>query len=72
MKTNNLTVKEALSQIRSCRKQIRPNPGFISQLVMYEQMGTTLDPKHKRFKLLQMIAAGNVMKKGKSTCKAVA
>ncbi|KAF7730602.1 phosphatase [Apophysomyces ossiformis] len=49
MKKRRLRVKEALALIKQSRPFINPNPGFIKQLRLYQEMEYSFDPQHPAY-----------------------
>ncbi|XP_055609197.1 dual specificity protein phosphatase MPK-4 [Uranotaenia lowii] len=53
----------ALHRVKSKRRFVMPNPGFINQLKLYSIMGFRIDPTNERYKLHRLkLAADNVRK----------
>lgn len=50
MKTERLSVKDALSSLRKASSKVCPNKGFMEQLQMFEEMGYKIDPMHPVYK----------------------
>ncbi|KAG1122007.1 hypothetical protein G6F42_011883 [Rhizopus arrhizus] len=49
MATQKLRWKEALAIIKQTRPFVNPNPGFIEQLKLFQEMNYTFDPKHPAY-----------------------
>jgi len=60
MATENLTLTEAIEEVRKCRPCICPNHGFKKQLQLWHQMNFTLEGKTKAHRLykLQRLSKG--------------
>lgn len=50
MATERLGVGEAIASIRQKRKVICPNQGFYEQLMLWEEMGCTLNEQHPKYR----------------------
>jgi hypothetical protein len=50
MATEGLGVGEAIASIRQKRKVICPNQGFYEQLMLWEEMGCTLNEQHPKYR----------------------
>lgn len=46
MATQKLRWKEAIAVIKRTRPFVNPNPGFIAQLKLFQNMGYVFDPNH--------------------------
>ncbi|XP_057326278.1 dual specificity protein phosphatase MPK-4 [Microplitis mediator] len=63
MKKYKMTYEDAYELVKSKRRFVGPNPGFIAQLKLYEKMGYTIDHDNVEFKMYRLqIAADNVRK----------
>ncbi|XP_058791767.1 dual specificity protein phosphatase MPK-4-like [Phymastichus coffea] len=63
MKKYNLSYNDAFEAVKKKRRFVGPNPGFIAQLKLYEDMDFTLDCTNVQFKMFQLqIAADKVRK----------
>ena len=63
MKKYNLAFNKAYEAVKNKRRFACPNPGFIAQLQLYEDMGYTVDCTNIQFKMYRMqIAADKVRK----------
>ena len=51
MATEGLGVREAIASIRQKRKVICPNQGFYEQLMLWEEMGCTVNEQHPKYRL---------------------
>ncbi|KAI8092178.1 protein-tyrosine phosphatase-like protein [Gilbertella persicaria] len=63
MATQKLRYKEALAKIRQSRPFVNPNPGFIRQLKLFQDMDYTFDSQHSaylEYKKQHPIDAGHV------------
>lgn len=49
MATQKLRWKEALAIIKRTRPFVNPNPGFINQLKLFQEMDCIFDPKHPAY-----------------------
>lgn len=53
----------ALHRVKSRRRFVLPNPGFVTQLKLFAIMNYTIDPQNDRYKLFRLkLAADNVRK----------
>ncbi|XP_013410303.1 dual specificity protein phosphatase 12 [Lingula anatina] len=50
MRKHNIGVEEALGKIEE-KRHVGPNPGFMQQLHLFEEMGSRLDQKHPKYKI---------------------
>ncbi|XP_054161201.1 dual specificity protein phosphatase 12-like [Oppia nitens] len=50
MATNGWTYERAYQLVKSRRSSVNPNPGFVNQLKLYEQMNLRLDANYKKFR----------------------
>ncbi|XP_014227363.1 dual specificity protein phosphatase MPK-4-like [Trichogramma pretiosum] len=63
MKKYNLPFDNAFETVKKKRRFVGPNPGFIAQLQLYEEMGFTIDCTNIQFKMYRLqIAADKVRK----------
>lgn len=65
MKKYQLSFAEAFERVKKKRKLICPNPGFVSQLKLYKEMGYNIDHNHPKFKLFCLTIAADKVKKVK-------
>lgn len=58
-----LTYDAALQRVKSKRRFVMPNPGFINQLKLFSIMNYRIDPQNEKYKLFRLkLAADNVRK----------
>lgn len=58
-----LTYDAALQRVKSKRRFVMPNPGFVNQLKLFSIMNYRIDPLNERYKLFRLkLAADNVRK----------
>lgn len=58
-----LTYDAALQRVKSKRRFVMPNPGFINQLKLFSIMNYRIDPLNEKYKLFRLkLAADNVRK----------
>lgn len=63
MKKHELSFADAFQMIKSKRRFVAPNPGFMAQLQLYEDMGYGVDSTNVQFKMYRLqIAADKVRK----------
>ncbi|XP_067215230.1 dual specificity protein phosphatase MPK-4 [Linepithema humile] len=63
MKKHQLSFVDALQVVKSKRRFVAPNPGFVAQLRLYEDMGYGVDSTSVQFKMYRLqIAADKVRK----------
>ncbi|XP_054153130.1 dual specificity protein phosphatase 12-like [Oppia nitens] len=55
MKKLRITANEAIERIRTVRPKINPNPGFIGQLALYEDMDYEFDVRHPEYRVFALI-----------------
>ncbi|XP_053952146.1 dual specificity protein phosphatase MPK-4 [Anastrepha ludens] len=65
MKHNDIEYQAAFDLVRSKRRFVQPNPGFVSQLKLYRRMGCKIDPQYQRYKLYRLRLAGEQVRKAK-------
>ncbi|XP_054730012.1 dual specificity protein phosphatase MPK-4 [Anastrepha obliqua] len=65
MKHNDIEYQAAFDLVRSKRRFVQPNPGFMSQLKLYRRMGCKIDPQYQRYKLYRLRLAGEQVRKAK-------
>ncbi|XP_014094950.3 dual specificity protein phosphatase MPK-4 [Bactrocera oleae] len=65
MKQHDLEYQAAFELVRSKRRFVQPNPGFVSQLKLYRRMGCKIDPQYQRYKLYRLRLAGEQVRKAK-------
>ncbi|XP_065164104.1 dual specificity protein phosphatase MPK-4-like [Atheta coriaria] len=63
MKKYGLTYIEAFDMAKKQRSLVYPNQGFVSQLVLYREMGFKVDPKHMKYKIFRLGMAADKVKK---------
>ncbi|XP_053695320.1 dual specificity protein phosphatase MPK-4 [Sabethes cyaneus] len=63
MEKYKLTYEVALHRVKSKRRFVMPNPGFINQLKLFYLMNYRIDPLNEKYKLFRLkLAADNVRK----------
>ncbi|XP_058454365.1 dual specificity protein phosphatase MPK-4 isoform X2 [Malaya genurostris] len=63
MEKHKLSYEAGLYRVKSKRRFVMPNPGFISQLRLFGMMNYTIDPQNEKYKLFRLkLAADNVRK----------
>ncbi|PSN30522.1 hypothetical protein C0J52_24114 [Blattella germanica] len=65
MKKYELTYEEAFERVKSKRRFVGPNPGFISQLQLYEVMNWQVDKSNIQFRMYRLQIAADQVKKAK-------
>ncbi|XP_011183104.2 dual specificity protein phosphatase MPK-4 [Zeugodacus cucurbitae] len=65
MKQHDLEYQAAFELVRSKRRFVQPNPGFVSQLKLYRRMGCKIEPQFQRYKLYRLRLAGEQVRKAK-------
>ncbi|CAD6234200.1 GSCOCG00007645001-RA-CDS [Cotesia congregata] len=65
MKKHKLTYEDAYKLVKSKRRFVGPNPGFIAQLKLYETMGFTIDNRNVEFKMYRLQLAADHIRKAK-------
>lgn len=65
MKKHNLEYQQAFDLVKSKRKFVHPNSGFVNQLKLYRRMGCTIDPKFDKYKAYRLKLAGEQVRKAK-------
>nr|XP_045597645.1 dual specificity protein phosphatase MPK-4-like isoform X2 [Procambarus clarkii] len=64
MKKYKISVDEALQRIKSRRRCVGPNSGFLAQLLLYQIMGTSLVENNLQYRLYRLQHASTSMVKG--------
>lgn len=65
MKKHNLEYQQAYEIVKSKRKFVHPNSGFVNQLKLYRRMGCTIDPQFDKYKAYRLKLAGEQVRKAK-------
>ncbi|XP_055845336.1 dual specificity protein phosphatase MPK-4 [Episyrphus balteatus] len=65
MKKHNLEYQQAFEIVKSKRKFVHPNSGFVNQLKLYRRMGCTIDPQFDKYKAYRLKLAGEQVRKAK-------
>ncbi|XP_017493105.1 PREDICTED: dual specificity protein phosphatase 12 [Rhagoletis zephyria] len=65
MKQHDVEYQAAFDLVRSKRRFVQPNPGFVSQLKLYRRMGCKIDAQYQRYKLYRLRLAGEQVRKAK-------
>ncbi|XP_068157900.1 dual specificity protein phosphatase MPK-4 [Drosophila tropicalis] len=65
MKRHNLDFQAAFELVRSKRRFVQPNAGFVTQLKLYRRMGCKIDASCQRYKIHRLRLAGEQMRKAK-------
>lgn len=65
MKKYELPFIDAFEIVKKKRKFVGPNPGFLAQLKLYEDMGWTIDSRNIQFKLYRLQIAADKVRKAK-------
>lgn len=65
MKKYELNYYEASKKVKEKRSIIGPNPGFVSQLKLFKEMGYTIDPNNMHYKMYKLGIAGDRVRKAK-------
>lgn len=60
-----LTYDAALQRVKSKRRFVMPNPGFINQLKLFSIMNYRIDPQNEKYKLFRLKLAADNVRKGK-------
>nr|XP_022905968.1 dual specificity protein phosphatase MPK-4-like [Onthophagus taurus]XP_022908639.1 dual specificity protein phosphatase MPK-4-like [Onthophagus taurus] len=65
MKKYNLNYTEALKKVKKRRSIVCPNRGFVTQLILFEEMLYKVNPNHLRYKNYRLTCAADKVKKAK-------
>ncbi|XP_030381010.1 dual specificity protein phosphatase MPK-4 [Scaptodrosophila lebanonensis] len=65
MKSHNLDYLPAYELVKSKRRFVQPNAGFIMQLKLFRRMGCKIEPSFQKYKLHRLRLAGEQMRKAK-------
>lgn len=65
MKKYSLPFADAYKRVKRKRRIVHPNPGFIAQLKLYEQMGCKIDVDYPKYKVFCLGLAADKVKKVK-------
>lgn len=66
MKNCQMEYSSAFELVRSKRRFVQPNSGFIAQLKLWHLMGYHIDVDYHEYKLYRLRLAGDQMRKGKA------
>lgn len=58
-------------RVKSKRRFVQPNNGFIVQLRLFHKMGWKIDSNHEKFKLYRLRKAADYVRKGKKNFQIV-
>ncbi|PAA78180.1 hypothetical protein BOX15_Mlig018731g1, partial [Macrostomum lignano] len=64
MHTDGLSLQMACRKVSNARPIISPNPGFMSQLSLFESMGNRVDPSHPKFRQFQLYRFAQDQRRG--------
>ena len=67
MHRRNWDYQQAYEYVKSKRRFVHPNAGFIAQLKLYKRMGCRIDPQYQKYKVYRLRLAGDQMRKGTHT-----
>lgn len=65
MKKYQLSYQQAFQKVKSKRSIVYPNKGFVSQLVLYKDMGYIVDPNNKKYTVFRLSVAADKVRKVK-------
>ncbi|KAK7792218.1 hypothetical protein R5R35_007476 [Gryllus longicercus] len=65
MKKYQISLDEAYERVQAQRRFVRPNPGFMDQLRLYQYMGWCVDRHHLQFRMFRLHIAADQVKKVK-------
>ncbi|XP_037932191.1 dual specificity protein phosphatase MPK-4 [Teleopsis dalmanni] len=65
MKTHDLDYQQAFDLVKSKRRYVQPNSGFIAQLKLYKRMGCKIDTQYQKYKIYRLRLAGEQVRKVK-------
>ena len=65
MKKHDMTFTAAFDLVKSKRRFVGPNPGFIAQLKLYEDMGCSIDSTNIQFKMYRLQIAADMVRKAR-------
>lgn len=68
MKQHNMDYQAAYDYVKSKRRFVQPNIGFIAQLKLWRRMGCNIDPQYQKYKIYRLRLAGEQVRKGKKMC----
>ena len=71
MYKNKVTYAEALETVKSRRPMVCPNEGFVSQLLLFEEMGCKIDKTHEKYRqyMLKKLANNLQSSTAEERCK---
>lgn len=61
-----LSYDAALQRVKSKRRFVMPNPGFINQLKLFSIMNYRIDPQNEKYKLFRLKLAADNVRKGEN------
>lgn len=64
MKQHNMEYQTAHDLVKSKRRFVQPNIGFVAQLKLWKRMGCTIDPQYQKYKIYRLRLAGEQVRKG--------
>lgn len=53
-------------RVKSKRNLVSPNPGFVTQLKLYGNMGSKIDKSNNKYKMYRLKIAADKVRKGKN------
>lgn len=65
MKKYQIALAEAFIRVKKKRNMIDPNPGFVTQLKLYQAMGFKVDKNHLKYKIYRLNIAADKVRKSK-------
>lgn len=65
MKKYQIPFSEAFVRVKKKRNMIDPNPGFVTQLKLYQTMGFKVDINHLKYKIFRLNIAADKVRKSK-------
>ncbi|XP_046403598.1 dual specificity protein phosphatase MPK-4 [Ischnura elegans] len=65
MKKHHISYEEAIERVKSCRRFVGPNRGFIAQLCLYEDMGWCIDRDYLGYRLFRLQISADKYQKAK-------
>ncbi|XP_075158808.1 dual specificity protein phosphatase MPK-4 [Haematobia irritans] len=65
MKKNKMDYNTAYELVKSKRRFVQPNSGFIAQLKLWYRMGCTIDTQYQKYKTYRLRLAGDQVRKAK-------
>ncbi|KAM7350202.1 dual specificity protein phosphatase MPK-4 [Cochliomyia hominivorax] len=65
MKKHNMDYQAAYDYVKSKRRFVQPNIGFMAQLKLWRRMGCSIDPQYQKYKIYRLRLAGEQVRKAK-------